>query len=114
MRASAGLATLTWVTTVVLIEHPPTLLRVLRESLSSTFGLNIVGTATSLDRGLALAVRLKPDVVVLDAEIADMDAAYAVSTLRQRVPTSAVVVLTLEPDRFEGMAGTLSVGKIEA
>jgi DNA-binding NarL/FixJ family response regulator len=113
MRVALGFATLMGVITVVLVEHPPTLLRALRENLSAEVGLNIIGAATSLDRGVNLAARLKPDVVVLDAEIADLDASRAIGVLRERAPTSALIVLTLEPDRFQRIEGTLSVGKID-
>ncbi len=96
---------------MLLIEHPPTLLRALRESLSS-LGLDIVGAARSLDRGLDLIARLNPDLVVLDAEIADMDAVHAIKTVRERAPGISVIVLTLEPDRFANSSGVLPVGKV--
>ena len=50
--------------TVVLIEDPPAVLRALRESLARDPGVRVVGEATSLERGLALAARLRPDIVV--------------------------------------------------
>jgi hypothetical protein len=41
------------VTDLLLVEHPPPMLRVLRESLLRQPGLRIVGTAGALDPALA-------------------------------------------------------------
>jgi DNA-binding NarL/FixJ family response regulator len=101
------------VITVVLIEHPPALLRALRESLARDRGLRVVGEATSLERGLRLAARLRPDVVVLDAEMTGLDAASAIRAIRQRMPESALLVLTFEPDRMAGLGAIDVVGKVE-
>ena len=76
------------------------MLRVLRDSLSGQAELRIVGEAGTLDRALTLVGRLRPDVVVMDAEIPGLDAASAIRALRQQTPQSAVVVISIEPDRL--------------
>jgi two-component system, NarL family, nitrate/nitrite response regulator NarP len=100
------------VITAVLIEHPPALLRALRQSLARDTAVRVVGEATSLERGLRLATRLTPDIVVLDAEMTGLDAASAIRAVSQRMPESALLVLTFEPDRMADLGTIEAVGKI--
>jgi DNA-binding NarL/FixJ family response regulator len=101
------------VITIVLVEHPPAVLRALRESLSREAGLRIAGGATTVERGLGLAGRLKPDIVVLDAEMAGMNLMSAIAAFREQVPHSALVVLSIEPDRLSGIETIDVVGKVD-
>jgi two-component system, NarL family, response regulator DevR len=93
------------------------MLRVLRESISGEPDLRIVGEAGTLERALTLASRVRPDVVVLDAEIPGLDALKAISALRDEVPQSAIVAISIEPDRLgsvmRGRRRVLAIGKIE-
>jgi DNA-binding NarL/FixJ family response regulator len=101
------------VITVVLIEHPPALLRALRENLARDPKVRVVGEATSLERGVALAARVTPDIVALDAEMTGLDAASAIFAVSQQMPASALLVLTMEPDRMVGLGAIHVVGKVE-
>jgi len=93
------------------------MLRVLRDSLAGQAGLRIVGEAGTLVRALMLARRLCPDVLVLDAEIPGLDAVSAIRALRQETPESAIVVISIEPDRLRpvmrGDDRALAIGKVE-
>jgi DNA-binding NarL/FixJ family response regulator len=88
------------VISVLLVEHPPAVRRALRESLRDQPDLRVVGETGSLLRARRLAARLRPDVVVLDAEMAGLDLRDALRALRARSPTSGCVVIALEPDRL--------------
>jgi chemotaxis response regulator CheB len=105
------------VTTIVLVEHPSAMLRALRESLAPQPGLSIVGDAATLERGVTLALQLTPDVIVLDAEIADLDVPRAIAALRRRAPRSVLIVISIEPDRLtsivEADEWVVAVGKVE-
>jgi DNA-binding NarL/FixJ family response regulator len=72
-----------------------------------------VGEATSLERGLTLAARLTPDILILDAEMPGMDAPSAILAVSQRAPESALLVLTLEPERIAGLGTIDIVDKVE-
>ena len=98
---------------MVLVEDRSAVLRGLRESLARDPGVRVVGEATSLERGLALAARLRPDIVVVDAEMTGLDASSAILAVSERVPASALLVLTLEPDRMAGLGTIDVVGKVD-
>jgi chemotaxis response regulator CheB len=93
------------------------MLRALRESLARQPDLRIVGGAATVERGVKLAVRLSPDVIVLDAEIAHLNAPNAIASLRDYAPTSALIVITIEPDRLTSIVvadeRVSAVGKVE-
>jgi DNA-binding NarL/FixJ family response regulator len=102
--------------TVVLVDAAG-MRRALRESLVSEPRVRVVGEAGSLGRGLRLAERLRPDLVLLDAEMADVDPSAAIRAFRQRVPSTALVVVTIEPDRLarlvQEVGGVAVVGKVD-
>jgi len=62
-------------TTVLLIEYPPAVRDALRARLSLESDLVIVGEADDAPQGILLAQALEPDVVLIDAETPDLDAA---------------------------------------
>ena len=79
--------------------------------------MDVVGETSSIQRALQIAARLRPDVIVLDAEMDGLDPPDAVATLHTRVPLAAVVVVAIEPDRlarsFADEARVTLVGKID-
>jgi DNA-binding NarL/FixJ family response regulator len=117
MSPCVGTGTLARVITVMLVEHPRPMLRVLRESLAGQADLRLVGEAGTLERALTLARRRDPDVIVLDAEIPGLDAVSAIRALRQQTPESAIVVISIEPDRLRPVIRdderALAIGKVE-
>jgi chemotaxis response regulator CheB len=90
------------VITVLIVEHPPAVRRALRESLHDQPDLRVVGEASSLTRARRLAEQVRPDVVVLDAEMAGLNLRDALQALCERSPMRGCVVITLEPDRLAG------------
>ena len=91
--------------------------RALRELLLAEPGVRIVGEAGSLGRALLHVERLRPDIVLLDAEMADLDPVAAIRALRQRSPGSALIVVAIEPDRLarvvREVGGVDAVGKVD-
>jgi len=90
------------VISVLLVDHPATVLHALRESLLDQDDIIVKGEASDSARAVRLATSLKPDAVVLDAEMPDLDLAAVVRDLRTLAPASAIVILALEPRRVEG------------
>jgi AmiR/NasT family two-component response regulator len=60
---------------------------------------------------------LQPDVVVVDAEIPGLDVVRASALLREHAPASAMLVVTLEPDRLRALTvhdqRIVTMGKID-
>ncbi len=102
--------------TIVIVDAA-VMRRAVRETLRHEVGLRVVGEAGSLRRALAVVERIQPDIILVDAEIADLDAPTAVRALRQRAPSSALIVVTIEPDRLarvvEHVGGTQVVSKVD-
>ena len=67
--------------------------RVVREGLATLLGLlagvEVVGTAADGDEALALAIRLRPDVVMMDLRMTHCDVVEATRRLRDRAADSA-------------------------
>ena len=67
----------------------------LKTILSNQEGWQVVGEAKSGAEALALALQLEPDVVVLDINMPGMNGLDALKAIRERLPATRAVVLTL-------------------
>jgi DNA-binding NarL/FixJ family response regulator len=81
------------VTSVLVIDWPPAVRQALRTRLSLEPDLVIVGEADDATGAISLSQALDPDVVLVDAETPDLDAAGLVNTLSQLAPTRGIVVI---------------------
>jgi DNA-binding NarL/FixJ family response regulator len=76
--------------------------RVVREGLGTLLGLlagvEVVGTAADGDEALALAIQLRPDVVLMDLRMPHCDGVEATRRLRERDASIKVLVLTTYTD----------------
>jgi chemotaxis response regulator CheB len=88
------------VITVLLVDHPARVRRALRESLSREAVVRVVGEAGRPAWALRLAQTLRPDVVLVDAEMPGLDLPDVVRGLGVRSPDSVLLVVALEPDRL--------------
>ncbi|MFI5906361.1 response regulator [Dactylosporangium sp. NPDC051541] len=76
--------------------------RVVREGLALVLGLlpdvEVVGAAADGGEAVELAVRLRPDIVLMDLRMPRVDGVEATRRLKQRAPEVRVVVLTTYSD----------------
>jgi DNA-binding NarL/FixJ family response regulator len=76
--------------------------RVVREGLATLLGLltgvEVVGTAADGDQALALAIQLRPDVVLMDLRMPHCDGVEATRRLREHDASIHVLVLTTYTD----------------
>jgi len=76
--------------------------RIVRDGLAMLLGLlpevEVAGTAANGEEAVALAARLRPDVVLMDLRMPRCDGVEATRQLREQAPQIAVVVLTTYAD----------------
>ena len=84
---------------VVVVDDHRTFADLLALALAAEPDMNCVGTADSVESGLALVEDVRPDVVVMDVQIGDDDGILATARLLERLPATRVVVLTAHADR---------------
>jgi len=83
---------------VLLVDDQPIIRRGLRVRFRLEPDLQVVGEASSGTEALTLAQTLTPDVVLMDIEMPELDGIAATAALRQMVPQSAVVILSIYDD----------------
>jgi DNA-binding NarL/FixJ family response regulator len=83
--------------TVVIVDDHPSF-RAIAQMALETDGFAVVGTASDGESGVAAALRLAPDVVLLDVELPDIDGFEVAERLR-RAGSSSVIVLASSRDR---------------
>jgi DNA-binding NarL/FixJ family response regulator len=71
----------------------------LRRLLDSADGVEVVGTASDGAEGVDAAARLRPDVVLMDLSMPNVDGVEATRRIAARVPGTPVVVLTSFADQ---------------
>ncbi|MGJ7441910.1 response regulator [Aquipuribacter sp. MA13-6] len=82
------------VTTVLVVDDHSTFAELLGGALDREPDLRCVGHATSAAQALEMAVSLRPDLVVMDVRLPDVDGFIATERVLEAVPTTTVVILT--------------------
>jgi DNA-binding NarL/FixJ family response regulator len=86
------------VTTVLIADDHPLVLSGLRALLETLEGIEVVGQAVDGREALSLAMSLCPDVVVMDLQMPELDGVEATRQIAERLPRTAVLVLTMHDD----------------
>jgi DNA-binding NarL/FixJ family response regulator len=79
---------------VVLCDDVPQLRVLLRFALEEDGHLHVVGEAGDGAGGVDLVGRLKPDAVLLDLSMPDMDGLEAIPAIRSAHPDTAIIVFS--------------------
>jgi DNA-binding NarL/FixJ family response regulator len=82
---------------VLLVEDDSHLREALRDLLVDD-GVEVVGEAGDGAQGVDLAVRLDPDVVLMDLRMPVMGGLEATKMIKERLPNTQVVILTAYED----------------
>ena len=74
----------------------------LRGLLELQDGIEVVGDAENGAEGVEAAARLRPDVILMDLVMPELDGVSAMRLLRERLPETRVIVLTsfLDDDKL--------------
>ena len=94
---------------VLVVDDHPIVRQGLVSVLSDEDDLEVVGEAGSGREAIALAARLRPDVVLLDLEMADIDGVDAIPQLLAAWPQLSVLVFTAY-DTDERVLGAVRAG----
>jgi DNA-binding NarL/FixJ family response regulator len=83
------------VTVLIVDDHPS--FRAVAQMVLETDGFKVVGTASDGESGVAAALELAPDVLLLDVELPDIDGFEVADRLR-RAGSGAAIVLASSRD----------------
>jgi DNA-binding NarL/FixJ family response regulator len=79
---------------VVIADDHPVVRSGLRGMLASDPGFEVVGEAADGTEAVALTLRERPDVVLMDLRMPDLDGASATAEIRGKSPETRILVLT--------------------
>ncbi|MBL8681351.1 MAG: hybrid sensor histidine kinase/response regulator [Myxococcales bacterium] len=88
--------------TILHVEDDPQSLLLVRKLLQAA-GHRVVETSSGLE-GARLAGEVKPDLILLDINIPDLDGYEVATLLRGRLPGVPIVAITAEGDRAQSLA----------
>jgi two-component system, NarL family, response regulator DesR len=88
------------VISVLVLEYPPLIRRALVARLLLETDLRVVAEADHASEALRRAYALRPDVVLLDAQMPNLDVPDTVRKLSARSPSSRIVLLSLDSGRL--------------
>ncbi|MDO8950067.1 MAG: response regulator transcription factor [Actinomycetota bacterium] len=86
------------VTRVVLVEDHPVMRAGVRSVLGRTMDIEIVGEATTGERGTTLVRELHPDVVILDMGLPDMDGIEVLKFIAETPDPARVIIYSCQSD----------------
>lgn len=80
---------------VLLVDDHHLVVEGLRAVLSTDPSVEVIGEARTGRQAVSQAEALKPDIILMDIRMSDMDGIAATRQVKQVVPTTAVIMLTM-------------------
>ena len=84
-------------TRVVIVEDDPVYRQFVRQVLKKIDGVELVGECATGQEGIDACVRTKPQALLLDLVLPDMQGVEVIKTLRHELPHLVVLLLTAHP-----------------
>ena len=81
---------------VLIVDDIPETRENVRKLLQFEPSVEVVGVAGNGKEAISLAERLKPDVVIMDINMPDMDGITATEKIRERLPYAQIVILSVQ------------------
>ncbi|KAB2906325.1 MAG: MinD/ParA family protein [Anaerolineae bacterium] len=83
---------------VLLVDDIPETRENLRKLLAFETDIEVVGAASTGREGLEIAAATKPDVILMDINMPDMDGITATEEIKKSVPSAAVVMMSVQSE----------------
>lgn len=84
--------------TIMLVDDIPETRENIKKLLAFESDMKVVGTAGTGREGVDMATQMKPDVIIMDINMPDMDGLQATSLINKSVPQSAVIMMSVQDD----------------
>lgn len=84
--------------TIMLVDDIPETRENIKKLLAFEQDMRVVGTAGTGREGVELAAQIKPDIIIMDINMPDMDGLTATSLINKSVPQSAVIMMSVQDD----------------
>jgi pilus assembly protein CpaE len=85
-------------TSVVVVDDTDESREMILRMLQFDSNIEVIGTAKTGIEAIEVAQKLKPDVMIMDINMPDMDGITATETIRKKVPFVQVVILSVQSD----------------
>ena len=79
---------------ILIVDDHPIVRQGLFFTLDSNFGIEVIAEAENGLEALEKAIELKPEVILMDLVMPDMDGIDAIKEIRQKIPAQKILVLT--------------------
>jgi pilus assembly protein CpaE len=86
------------VITILLVDDIPETRENIKKLLAFEPDLRVVGTAGTGREGVTLAKELKPNIIIMDINMPDMDGIQATTMIAEAIPTAAVIMMSVQND----------------
>jgi DNA-binding NarL/FixJ family response regulator len=102
---------------VLLVEDEPKLAFAVETLLETSGSCELVGTATAGTTAISMCAELRPDVVILDVRLAELDGISAAVEIRRVAPRTRIVIYSGDEESLRranaaGFPDTLLKGAI--
>ncbi|PJF40982.1 MAG: response regulator [Chloroflexi bacterium] len=83
---------------ILLVDDIPETRENIKKLLAFESDFKVVGSAGTGTEGITLAKQLKPNIIIMDINMPDMDGIQATSEITEAVPTAAVIMMSAHGD----------------
>ena len=87
---------------VLMVDDHATFREAARAVVAATAGFETVGEATTAEDGIAAAIRLRPDLVLLDVMLPGMDGYEAARRLAPALPDTVICLVSAADGAIQG------------
>lgn len=83
---------------ILIVDDNSDIVQTLRQLFAMEPDFHVTGTARNGQEGVALALKLRPDVILMNCSMPVMDGLEATSYIVRRIPQAAIIMLSFGDD----------------